>query len=293
MKDRGTVDRDQRKIDLTEAEAVKDAEQEAHGARDDVTNTRLRWWVEILVLLALYIVYSAIRNEFGSATVSPDHAFDNARRVIDIERELGLFIEESIQDAFLGYRLFLQFWNVFYGTLHFWITGYALIYLFRKQPARYSLWRNTIIFATLLALIGFAFFPLMPPRLLDAGPPFGGFAGYGFVDTLAVYGGLWSFDSGAMEQISNQYAAMPSLHFAWALWTFLVLFPHMKHRWSKILIAAYPWLTLFAIVVTANHYWLDAIGGVVVLAGGYGIAWALREVFRRLRHRPAATPTTT
>ncbi len=293
MKDRGTVDRDQRKIDLTEAEAVKDAEQEAHGARDDVTNTRLRWWVEILVLLALYIVYSAIRNEFGSATVSPDHAFDNARRVIDIERELGLFIEESIQDAFLGYRLFLQFWNVFYGTLHFWITGYALIYLFRKQPARYSLWRNTIIFATLLALIGFAFFPLMPPRLLDAGPPFGGFAGYGFVDTLAVYGGLWSFDSGAMEQISNQYAAMPSLHFAWALWTFLVLFPHMKHRWSKILIAAYPWLTLFAIVVTANHYWLDAIGGVVVLAGGYGIAWALREVFRRLRHRPAATPATT
>ena len=293
MKDRGTVDRDQRKIDLTEAEAVKDAEQEAHGARDDVTNTRLRWWVEILVLLALYIVYSAIRNEFGSATVSPEHAFDNARRVIDIERELGLFIEENIQDAFLGYRLFLQFWNVFYGTLHFWITGYALIYLFRKQPARYSLWRNTIIFATLLGLIGFAFFPLMPPRLLDAGPPFGGFAGYGFVDTLAVYGGLWSFDSGAMEQISNQYAAMPSLHFAWALWTFLVLFPHMKHRWSKILIAAYPWLTLFAIVVTANHYWLDAIGGVVVLAGGYGIAWALREVFRRLRHRPAATPATT
>jgi hypothetical protein len=293
MKDRGTVDRNQRKIDLTEAEAVKDAEQEAHGARDDVTNTRLRWWVEILVLLALYIVYSAIRNEFGSATVSPEHAFDNARRVIDIERELGLFIEENIQDAFLGYRLFLQFWNVFYGTLHFWITGYALIYLFRKQPARYSLWRNTIIFATLLGLIGFAFFPLMPPRLLDAGPPFGGFAGYGFVDTLAVYGGLWSFDSGAMEQISNQYAAMPSLHFAWALWTFLVLFPHMKHRWSKILIAAYPWLTLFAIVVTANHYWLDAIGGVVVLAGGYGIAWALREVFRRLRHRPAATPATT
>jgi hypothetical protein len=133
------VDRDQRKIDLTEAEAVEDAEQEAHGARDDVTNVRLRWWVEILALLALYIIYSAIRNEFGSATVSPDRAFENARWVIDVERSLGLFVEENIQDAFLGYRLFLQFWNVFYGTLHFWVTGFALIYLFRKQPARYSL----------------------------------------------------------------------------------------------------------------------------------------------------------
>ncbi len=292
MSEPGMVDRNQRRIDLTAAEAVDDAEQLAHGARDDVTNTRLRWWVEILALLALYFVYSGIRNNFGSATVSPDLAFDNARWVIDVERALGLYVEESIQDAFLGYRLFLQFWNVFYGTLHFWVTGGALIYLFRKQPARYSLWRNTIIFATLLALIGFSSFPLMPPRLLDDCGQFGACASYGFVDTLASYGGLWSFDSGAMEQISNQYAAMPSLHFAWALWTFLVLYPHMRRWWSKALLVVYPWMTLFAIIVTANHYWLDAIGGAVALAGGFAIAWMLREVFRRIRHRPAeAAPT--
>ena len=191
----------------------------------------------------------------------PRSRFTNARRVIALERNLGLFVEESIQDAFLGYRFFLQIWNVFYGTFHFWITGYALIYLFRKQPARYSLWRNTIIFATLLALIGFSWFPLMPPRLLDSCGQFGACASYGFVDTLASYGGLWSFDSGAMEQISNQYAAMPSLHFAWAMWTFLVLYPHMKHRWSKVLIAIYPWTTLFASIGTANHDALEDLGG--------------------------------
>ena len=191
-------------------------------------------------------------------------------RVIDVERSLGLFVEENIQDVFLGYRFFLQFWNVFYGTFHFWVTGFALIYLFRKQPARYSLWRNTIVFATLLALIGFSWFPLMPPRLLDDCGQFGACASYGFVDTLASYGGLWSFDSGAMEQISNQYAAMPSLHFAWALWAFLVLYPHMKHRWSRIAIAAYPWMTLFAIIVTANHYWLDALGGALALRAATG-----------------------
>ena len=288
----GTVDQDPEPIDLTDAEieAADDAEQVAHGARDDVTHVRLHWWVEVLAMMILYFVYSAIRNNFGSATGNEIRAFTNARRVVDFERHVGLFFEENFQDFFLGHRFYLQFWNVFYGSFHFWVTGFALIYLFRKQPARYSFWRNTIVLTTLLALIGFAWFPLMPPRLLDDCGQFGACASYGFVDTLAQYGGLWSFDSGTMEQISNQYAAMPSLHFAWSSWVFLVLFPHMKHRWSRIAIAAYPWLTLYAIVVTANHYWLDALGGAMALAGGFSLAWLLREGGRRLRSRARAAP---
>ena len=289
----GTVDRDQRRIDLDAVEEASAAEQQIHGARDDVTNVRLRWWVEILAILVMYIVYSGIRNRFGSATVSPEHAFTNARRIIDFERNIGLYFEEGLQDLFLGYRLFLQFWNVFYGTLHFWVTAFALIFTFRKFPSRYSLWRNTMVLTTLLALIGFAWFPLMPPRLLDDCGEFGACASYGYVDTLAQYGGLWSFDSGAMEQISNQYAAMPSLHFAWSLWVFFVLFWQLRRRWARIAVALYPWLTLFAIVVTANHFWIDAVGGVVVLAGGFAIAWVLREAFTRLRHPPAADTVTT
>ena len=238
----------------------------------------------------LYIIYSGIRNNFGSATGNEIQAFTNARRVIALERHLGLFFEENFQDAFLGHRLYLQFWNVFYGSFHFWVTGFALIYLFRKYPARYSLWRNTIVFTTLLALIGFSWFPLMPPRLLDDCGHFGACASYGFVDTLAQYGGLWSFDSGTMEQISNQYAAMPSLHFAWSFWAFLVLFPHLKHRWSRFAIALYPWVTLYAIVVTANHYWIDAVGGALALAGGFSLAWLLREGGRLVRTRGPGAP---
>jgi hypothetical protein len=275
---------------VTEVSAA-DAEQVAYGPRGDVTNVRLRWWVEIGAILVMYVVYSAIRNKFGSATVGPEYAYDNARHVIDLERHLGLYFEENFQDLFLSHKLFLQFWNVFYGSFHFWVTGFAMIYTFRKFPERYSLWRNTIVAATLLALIGFAFFPLMPPRLLDSCGEFGGCVSYGFVDTLARFGGLWSFDSGTMEQISNQYAAMPSLHFAWSLWTFLVLYRHLPWRSARIAIAIYPWLTLFAIVVTANHYWIDAVGGVVVLGGGYLVALLLRTAFGRLRGtRPAGTP---
>jgi membrane-associated phospholipid phosphatase len=150
------------------------------------------------------------------------------------------------------------------------VTVIALLYLFRRQPWRYPLWRNTLAFTTALALIGFAFFPLMPPRLL---PP-----GYHFTDTLRTVGGLWSFDSGPMNAVSNQYAAMPSLHFAWSSWCALVLGPAVKRRWLKVLVYAYPLVTLFAIVVTGNHYILDAIGGAVILAAGFGLGWTLTRL---------------
>jgi len=236
---------------------------------------RLRWWREVVYILAFYAVYSVVRNTQGSATVSAAHALSNALRVIRLERALRLYQEQAIQQAFLGARLFIEFWNLFYGTFHFIVTAFALIYLFRKFPHRYRRWRNALAFTTAFALIGFATFPLMPPRLLPAS--------YRFVDTLRAYGALWSFDSGAVHKISNQYAAMPSLHFAWSSWSALVLVPAVRARWAKVLAAVYPLCTLFAIVVTANHYVLDAAGGVVVLAAGMGIGFPLAaRVDRRL-----------
>jgi hypothetical protein len=227
---------------------------------------RLRWWREALYVLAFYGVYTVIRNT-GAATDSAAHAFRNARSVIRAERLLGLFFEERAQDLFLPWEWFVRFWNVFYGSAHFVVTAAALVWLFRRHPARYPLWRNTLAATTGLALIGFALYPLMPPRLLPAS--------YGFVDTLREVGGLWSFDSGAMQRISNQYAAMPSLHFAWAAWSAFVLLPAARATWAKLLVAAYPALTLFAIVVTANHYWLDAAGGALVLLAGWALANAV------------------
>ena len=239
--------------------------------------SRLRWWRELLYIAAFYSVYTLIRNTQGSATVSAAKAFANARHIIRWERAIGLYHEESIQDAFLGAEWFISFWNVFYGTAHFVVTVGALVLMFRTMKDRYPLWRNTLAFTTALALIGFATFPLMPPRLL---PP-----DYGFIDTLKVIGGLWSFDSGAMQKVSNQYAAMPSLHFAWSTWSSIVLFPAMRKTWSRALVVSYPVLTLFAIVVTANHFWLDAAGGALVLGVGFLLGRALT---RRLEQRVGA-----
>jgi hypothetical protein len=237
----------------------------------DAPAHRLRWWREVVFVLVFYSVYSLIRNQFGSAAVSDERALAHAKDLIHLERLLGLFHEETIQQWFLSWRSFIQFWNLFYGTFHFVVTAFCIIWLFRRFPDRYVRWRTTLAVTTALALIGFAFFPLMPPRLLPHS--------YGFVDTLQKVGGLWSFDSGAMSKVSNQYAAMPSLHFAWSTWCALVLVPTLRRRWLKVLAISYPFFTLFAIVVTGNHYILDAAGGVLILGIGMVVGqwWAERS----------------
>ena len=237
--------------------------------------SRLRWWREVLYIAVFYSVYTLIRNH-GIASGSGALAFRNARQVIRAQGYLGIAHEETIQDLFLGWKPFIAFWDVFYGTAHFVVTVGALVYLFRRMPERYPLWRNTLALTTALALLGFALYPLMPPRLLPES--------YGFVDTLRVVGGLWSFESGAVAKVSNPYAAMPSLHMAWSGWCVFVLVPAFRRPWAKQAMMGYPLLTLFAVVVTANHYFLDAVGGAVVLASGFGLA----RIFTRWTHAGSA-----
>lgn len=254
---------------------------------------------------AFYALYSWSRNLFGSARLAadgvPEQAFHNAERMIRIERAIGLFHEESIQDLFLPYRGFIRFWNTYYGTAHFVITLAVFWILFLKRKNVFPQWRNTLAFTTALGIVGFSFFPVMPPRLLDAPCPvqerdsYGGLCiqsdlrsagpdgikgtpddrSFGFTDTLPEYGaGLWTFDSKAMKSISNQYAAMPSMHIGWSSWCAFAVWPLLRRRWTKIAVLLYPAMTLFCIVVTANHYWIDGIGGQVALAIGAALGWA-------------------
>lgn len=268
---------------MTQAALVTLAEAAPASAPDSQTpgppapvGPRLRWWREVLYIGLFYGVYTIVRNTQGSAAVSRLHAFHNARRVISLEEHLGIFHESAVQHAFLGQRAFVEFWNLFYGTFHFVITIVALVACFRWLPARYAWMRNTLAVTTALALVGFALYPLMPPRLLHTVIAY---HGPRFVDTLDDFGSLWSFDSGTMQKLSNQYAAMPSLHFAWSSWCACVLVPAFPKRWQKGLVLLYPLATLFAIVVTANHYLLDAVGGAVVLGLGYLIGSGLTALW--------------
>ncbi|MGA9278604.1 phosphatase PAP2 family protein [Ilumatobacter sp.] len=278
--------------------------QDIAGVEIPPRDHRLYWWKEAAIVGVFYIAYSWIRNRFGSNQIAadgiPEAAFLNAERVIGLEKLLGLFHEESIQELFLSQTWFIQFWNVYYGTAHFFVTLGVFVLLFYKRSDVFPQWRNTLAAMTALAILGFAFFPLMPPRLLDQPCPtadnvefgggcipseyrdgkdktFTGDNGFGFVDTLSVYGGPWRFDSEEVAAISNQYAAMPSLHIGWSTWCALAVWPLLRRRWAKIAVLLYPLATLFCIIVTGNHFWLDAIGGLIVFTVGSLIGWGMHR----------------
>lgn len=246
------------------------------NSSDAPAGARLRWWRELVYIAVFYAVYSFIRSAGSrNSAANASDAQANALDIIEWERRLGMYHEEALQRLFLPAETFIRFWNIYYGSFHFIVTAGALVWLYRTMPARYPLWRNTLAWTTALALIGYATYPLMPPRLLPAS--------YGFVDTLATIGGLWSFDSGPVASVSNQYAAMPSMHFGWAAWSAFVLWPAARAWWKKALVVAYPIATMFAIVVTANHFVLDAAGGAVALAVGYGAARTVTRMLERQR----------
>ena len=195
------------------------------------------WWVEILAIVLFYLVYSAVRN---ADKIRTESAFNHAKQLMGWQSTLGINHEQTINEWALHFKPLIVTANYFYGSLHFVVTIGVGIYLFTKWPNDYPRWRNTLGIATAIALIGFRFCPLMPPRLLDTMPG----ADYGFVDTLAKYPTLWSFNSGAVKKISNQYAAMPSVHCAWALWCACALVPRLRHLWAKVLAALYPVMTV-------------------------------------------------
>ncbi len=252
-------------------------------ARRGPWTRRLRhgWVLEAGVGVAVYFLYDALRDAVAGPA---GEALVHGRQVVTLERFFGLYQEHRIQQAFLDWAPFISLWNIYYGTIHFVMPVVALVTLYRKAPARYVRWRNTLLVLLAIGLLGFALYPLTPPRLMPAH--------YDFVDTAAEY-----FNFGPQQRIAfgadgqpsaaaraafgNLYAAMPSLHVGWATWSALALLPLVRRRWLRVLLAIYPLFTVFAIVVTGNHWLLDAVGGWVALALAYAIA-ALPD---RLRHR--------
>jgi membrane-associated phospholipid phosphatase len=264
---------------------------------------KLSWKKEVLIVGFFYAIYSVVRNRFGSALLesggSPEQPFNHAIQVIKAERFVGLFHEHPIQEFFLPYPGLVKFFNVFYGTAHFIVTIVTFISLFVVSKSRFVRWRNALAFTTALALVGFSLYPLMPPRLMNDTGAYGGSrlaaitdppGTTDFHDTLKEYGGLWSFDSGAMTKVSNQYAAMPSLHCAWATWCALALWPIFRRRWARTLLVIYPFVTVLCIIVTGNHFWLDAIGGLVTLAVGWQFGNWFEDINQQRLRRGAVVP---
>lgn len=221
-----------------------------------------RWWrsrvggsllLEILICSLLLLVYKAARLiAEGDVGIALQHA----RQIVDIERALGVFNEEYVQTLALQSVGVVKFLNVYYLYAHFAVTIAFLVWLYVRYPMGYLSARRVLVVVTALGLVGHALYPLAPPRMLD-----------GFVDTARVFGPSSYGDGGAYGGLANQFAAMPSLHFAWAVIVAWGVWKFSRSHW-RYLIVLHPVLTLAAIVLTANHYWIDAFLGLVLVPIG-------------------------
>ncbi|NEC85702.1 phosphatase PAP2 family protein [Streptomyces sp. SID12501] len=228
--------------------------------------TRLRWWTELPLLLLVYACYSA-----GRLLVRGDEstAVDHGLAILRFEKALRLNAEHPLnrlftRESWIGVPA--DFW---YASLHYLVTPAVLIWLFRSHAVRYRAARAWLMTSTFIGLIGFTLLPTCPPRLLDAG--------HGFVDTMAQYSsyGWWGGQASAprgLGGMTNQYAAMPSLHVGWALWCGVMLWRYGGTRTTKILGVAYPLITTIVVMGTANHYFLDAAAGAAVMGLGLLLA---------------------
>jgi hypothetical protein len=229
-----------------------------------------RWWQEIASIAIVYYLYSLVRNAVPNHVIG---AFHRAQTVQSIERRLHINIEHTLNNFVATHHALAYVCNYYYATLHFVVTIGVLIWLYVKHPLRYRAMRTVLILTNLVALIGFWLISVAPPRML-----------HGYVDTVVKFHTWGSLASPGLAKESNQYAAMPSLHIGWSLWCALAIVTLAKRPWVRVLGALYPIATFFVIVGTANHFVLDAVGGVATLLLAIGIQRLLsgRRTYRRL-----------
>jgi hypothetical protein len=210
---------------------------------------------QIAVVLGAFAAYEVARH-----AMEPNwaQAFANARRIESVEQVLGLAWEQSLQRAFLAIPDLMQALNVFYFVGHFVFTGIFFVWLYRRSWDGFRSFRDAFLIATAISVVVHYVFPTAPPRL----------AGVGLEDTLLVLSGI-DIGSQTSAAYSNPVAAVPSLHAAYALGVGIGVIRYGRSTLARLAGVVYPPLVLLTIVVTGNHFVLDAVAGIAVLGAGF------------------------
>jgi hypothetical protein len=222
---------------------------------------------QLLLFGGSYYLYRIVRGVVDGQT---SLAFEHARMLVDFERGLGLFFEPHFQtwaSSQVGWLVTAANWM--YVNSHFVITTTFLIWLYLARNYAYYFVRNMFMIAMGLALVGYVAFPTAPPRFMPE---------WGFTDTVANFVGQAAENSATV--LYNPYAAVPSMHVAFALMMAIPAIMLVRSRTLKVLWGAYPGVVTFVVVVTANHFWIDAALGALVAAAS---ALAARAALARAR----------
>jgi len=213
---------------------------------------RTRWWVELLAIGWLLFLYDAITN---LAPLRLSVALGNARGILHAEQALHIDPELSLDRWLSAHHTLAAVLANYYDNAHFAVTLGLLGYLWWSRTDLYRPLRNSLVLVNVLGFIVFWLYPVAPPRMLD-----------GFTDVVASTHAFGSWHTGALASQANQLAAMPSLHMAWAVWCALALWRISARWWVRALALLYPCLTALAVLATGNHFVLDIVGGLLVLA---------------------------
>lgn len=198
--------------------------------------------------MGFYVAYQVVR---GAADRSVSHAFQNGEAVLRTENGLGALFEPAVQRVVDTSTILVTLTSYTYWLSQFAVVGVTLLWVYFRHHERFAGFRNWLIVANLVGLVGYILMPTAPPRM---------FPEWGFVDTLAQYSSI-NHDSGLIAFASNPYAAMPSLHSMDALIVGIVMFGVVRSRLAKALWLAWPLWVGFAVISTGNHYWLDVAAG--------------------------------
>ncbi len=226
---------------------------------------------QLAVVLGAVAAYEAAR-----LAMEPNwaQAFTNARRVVSVEEVLGLAWEPSLQQAFLALPDLVTALNIFYFVGHFVFTGLFFLWLYHRSRGGFRSFRDGFLAATAISVVIHWLFPTAPPRLAEEG----------ISDTLLVLSGI-DIGSPTSSALSNPVAAVPSLHAAYAVGVGIGLLRFARAPLVRAAGALYPPLVVLTIVVTGNHFVLDAIAGVAVLGLGFALVrWLRRRERGSKRH---------
>ena len=234
-----------------------------------------RGWSDLARQLAIWfgflLVYQVVR---GFADRSPAEAFRNGSRVIDFERGASGLWELTLQGWLASHRVLETLASWTYWNSEFTVIGLTLLFVYLRRHDAFHRYRNTILLANVIGLVGYVLMPTAPPRM---------FPNAGYVDTLAAFGGL-NHGSGLIEFASNQYAAMPSVHAADAMIVGLTMVLISRSWWARAIWALWPAWVWFCVMATGNHFWLDVVAGVGV--GLLALAVTYRRELRVAVRRP-------
>jgi hypothetical protein len=217
--------------------------------------------IELAMAVGLYAMYEVVRG-FGSTTLT--EARFHTAGIVSLERHLGVFVERAVQQAVEHLPVAPMILGFAYMSLHFGATAVALVWVHRRHRERFALVRTTLVVSTAISLVIYVLYPAAPPRL----------AGIGFADTVTEKAGI-NMSSDALGSLYNPFAAVPSLHFGYALLVGVTVAALARRRWVRAIGASYPPFMLFTIVATGNHFIFDAVAGGIVMVIAYLAARAL------------------